>query len=145
MEEETTSLSPTAATAPASLGTRVLAGLIDYMVFLGVILLLGYILPGFLSKIAWLAGLGYLLTKDSLPFLKGRSIGKTAMKIQAVDLEGRSLAGNWEKGLIRNAVLMIPFFPLVELIVLATREGKPDAGRRLGDDWAKTKVVPGEV
>jgi hypothetical protein len=28
------------------------------------------------------------------------------------------------------------------LIVLLTREDKPDQGVRLGDEWAKTMVVP---
>jgi hypothetical protein len=31
--------------------------------------------------------------------------------------------------------------PLVELFVLLTREDKPERGRRLGDEWAKTKVI----
>jgi len=36
---------------------------------------------------------------------------------------------------------MIPFFALVEIFILLSREGKPDHGRRLGDEWAKTKVI----
>jgi hypothetical protein len=63
------------------------------------------------------------------------------MKIQTVTLDGKSLVGNWEAALIRNGVLIIPLFPLVELFILLTREDKPERGRRLGDEWAKTKVI----
>ena len=76
-----------------------------------------------------------------LQFLGGQSVGKKAMKIRAVTLDGKSLVNNWEPALIRNAILAIPVFPLIELFVLLTREGKPEQGRRLGDEWAKTKVV----
>ena len=98
-------------------------------------------MPGFAGKIAWLTGAAYLVTRDSLPFLGGQSIGKKAVKIQAVTLEGTSLVGNWNSAIARNLVLIIPLFVLVELFVLLTREDKPERGRRLGDEWAKTKVI----
>ena len=82
-----------------------------------------------------------MITRDSLPFLGGQSVGKKAIKIKVVTMDGQSLAGNWEKSAIRNAALSIPFFPLVELLILLTREEKPDRGRRLGDEWAKTRVM----
>jgi uncharacterized RDD family membrane protein YckC len=82
-----------------------------------------------------------MITRDSLPFLGGQSVGKKAMTIKVVTMDGQSLSGNWEKAAIRNAVLIIPFFPLVELLILLTREGKPDRGRRLGDEWAQTQVI----
>lgn len=63
------------------------------------------------------------------------------MKLKVVTMDGQSLAGNWEKAAIRNAVLIIPFFPRVELLILLIREDKPDRGRRLGDEWAKTRVM----
>ncbi|NJR42921.1 MAG: hypothetical protein HC767_09930 [Akkermansiaceae bacterium] len=63
------------------------------------------------------------------------------MKIRAVTSDGKSLSGNWTPTIIRNVVFMIPCFAIVELIVLITRQGKPEEGRRLGDDWAKTKVI----
>ena len=55
--------------------------------------------------------------------------------------EGVSLSGNWGPDLVRNAVLFIPFFPLVELVVLIAKNGKPGGLRRLGDEWGKTKVI----
>ena len=98
-------------------------------------------LPGFAERIAWLVGIAYLVTRDSLPFLGGQSVGKKAMKLKVVTLEGKPITGNWEAALIRNGVLLIPFFGLIELFVLLTREDKPEHGRRLGDEWAKTKVI----
>jgi len=125
----------------APFNTRFIAVMIDLLVATGITILLGMILPGFALKLAWLTGIAYLITRDSLPFLGGQSVGKKAMKIKVVTLEDQSLSGNWEKAAIRNGVLIIPFFPLVELLILLTREDKPDRGRRLGDEWAKTKVV----
>ena len=81
------------------------------------------------------------MTRDSLPFLGGQSVGKKAMKLRVVTQQGASLVNNWEAALIRNAVLAIPLFGFVELIILLTREDKPERGLRLGDEWAKTKVI----
>ncbi|RYD39927.1 MAG: RDD family protein [Verrucomicrobiaceae bacterium] len=125
----------------ASFNTRVIATVIDMVVSAGAMILLVFILPSFASKIAWVLSMAYLVTRDSLPFLGGQSVGKKAMKIRAVTLDGKPLTGNWEAGAIRNAVLLIPLFPLVELFLLLTRESGPDRGRRLGDEWAKTKVI----
>ena len=125
----------------APFNTRCIAAIIDIVVAAGITIGLDLILPDFAGKIAWLAGAAYLVTRDSLPFLGGQSIGKKAMKIQAVTLEGTSLVGNWNSAIARNLVLIIPLFALVELFVLLTREDKPERGRRLGDEWAKTKVI----
>jgi uncharacterized RDD family membrane protein YckC len=121
--------------------TRITAAVIDLAVSIGLTIGLTLLLPAFADKIAYLASLGYLITRDSLPFLGGQSVGKKAMKIKAVTLEGKSLVGNWETALIRNVVLVIPPMGFVELIILLTREDKPERGRRLGDEWAKTKVI----
>ncbi len=121
----------------ASLGARVGAYLIDVVLAIVVAMILGKI-SGILGNIVLI---GYFLTRDSLPFLDGQSIGKKALKIKAVTEEGATLSGNWNPGLIRNAVLFIPFFPLVELIIMLINKDKPGGLRRLGDQWAKTKVV----
>ncbi len=121
--------------------TRCIAAIIDIVVASGITMGLSFFLPGFAEKVAWLAGAAYLVTRDSLPFLSGQSVGKKAMKIQAVTLEGTSLVGNWNAAMIRNLILLIPLFPLVELFILLTREDKPERGRRLGDEWAKTKII----
>jgi len=128
----------------APINTRLLAFVIDALVAVGINLLLLVLLPDFLDrKVAALALFGYIIVRDCLPlkFLGGQSVGKKVMNIQAVTLDGKSLEGNWEPGLIRNAVLVIPFFAIVELVVLFTRDDKPQRGYRLGDEWAKTKVI----
>lgn len=125
----------------APFNTRIAAAAIDMVIAFGLHLAVLIIFPAVMSKIGWLLGIAYIITRDSLPFLGGQSVGKKAMKIKAVTLDGHSLAGNWEKGLIRNGVLAIPFFPFIELFVLLSREDKPGHGVRLGDEWAKTKVI----
>lgn len=123
------------------LATRIIAGVID-AVLAGVLLsTLVTILPFFAGTIGFLAYAGYMICRDSLPFLGGQSVGKKIMKIRAVTLDGQSLVGKWEVSLLRSGALIIGPFSIVEIIILATREGKPDAGRRLGDEWAKTKVI----
>ncbi len=129
------------ATGLAPFNTRITAAAIDIVVAMGITIGLTFILPGFASRLAGLTGIAYLITRDSLPFLGGQSVGKKAMKLRAVTLEGKSLVNNWEAALIRNGVLIIPFFGLVELFILLTREDKPERGRRLGDEWAKTQVI----
>ncbi|MCX6865557.1 MAG: RDD family protein [Verrucomicrobia bacterium] len=122
----------------APFNTRILAVLIDVVVMIGLQISVSFMLP---SRIAWLVGLAYLVTRDSLAFLGGQSIGKKVMKLKVVTADDKSLVNNWEPALIRNGVLAIPLFGFVELVVLLIREDKPERGRRLGDEWAKTKVI----
>ena len=112
----------------ASIGQRIGAVLIDLLLS-GVV----YIIP----IVGWLVGIAYFITRDALPFLDGQSIGKKALKIRAVTEDGKPLTNDWGPAIIRSIVLYIPFFWIVELIVM---NGKPDL-QRLGDQWAKTKVV----
>ena len=139
-QEPDTPLSPHGNLAPFN--TRAIAAVIDCVLAFGLSLAAWMIVPGFLgSGLPSLVGLGYLVSRDALPFLGGQSVGKKAMHLQAVTLDDKSLAGNWAPGLIRNAVLAIPLFGFVELFILLIREDKPEHGRRLGDEWANTKVV----
>ena len=123
LDQPTTSNLPT-----ASDGSRIVAYLIDVliMVVVSIIPILGFIVV-----------IAYSLTRDALPFLDGQSIGKKVMKLRAVTEDGRPLTNNWGPAIIRNVVLFIPFFPIVELIVMLTNANK----QRLGDQWAKTRVV----
>lgn len=129
----------------ATFNTRVVAALIDFLVATGLTMAAFLVLPDFLggleSRVAGLLGGAYLVTRDCLPFLNGRSVGKQAMKLRAVTESGEPLTGNWQAGILRNIALLIPFFAIVELVILLTREDKPGRGRRLGDDWARTKVI----
>lgn len=122
----------------APFNTRLIAALIDTGVVIAINVVLTMILPNMLHFVASLSGIAYMLTKDSLPFLGGQSVGKKIMKLRAVTWDGEPLTGNWEKGALRNAFL---FIAIVELVVLLLREEKPEKGRRLGDDFAKTKVI----
>lgn len=123
----------------ATFNSRAVAVIIDLAVAFGLAIALVALLHA--SRLGMLVGVAYMLTRDSIPFLNGQSIGKRVMKIKTVDLAGNSLAGNWKTGVIRNISLVIPFVPIVELFVLLTREDSPNRGRRLGDEWAKTKVI----
>jgi uncharacterized RDD family membrane protein YckC len=120
---------PTFASAPkADAGSRIGAYLIDVILVA---------LVGWVPILGWIAAIGYMLTRDALPFLDGQSIGKRAVGLRAVDEHGAALTGNYGASVVRNVVLFIPFFPLVELIVLLTNKDI----LRLGDQWAKTSVV----
>jgi uncharacterized RDD family membrane protein YckC len=125
----------------APFNTRVIAALIDMAVAIGLQISVLVILPGFAARLAWLLGVAYLVTRDSLPFLGGQSVGKKAMKLRVVTVDDKPLTGNWEAALIRNGVLLIPLFAFIELFILLTREEKPEHGLRLGDEWAKTRVI----
>jgi uncharacterized RDD family membrane protein YckC len=112
----------------ASDGNRIIAYLIDAFILVPL---------WFIPFVGMVAGIAYFLTRDSLPFLDGQSIGKKAMKLRAVTEDGEPLTNNYGPCIVRNIVLLIPFFPLIELIVLLTNDKK----QRLGDQWAKTKVI----
>ncbi|GAB4421779.1 MAG: hypothetical protein OHK0039_37120 [Bacteroidia bacterium] len=112
----------------ATEGQRIAAYLVDVLLV---------IIVGLIPILGAIVGLAYMVTRDALPFLDGQSVGKKLMKIRAVSADGAPLTNNWGPAIIRNVVLFIPFFPLVELIVLLTNPQK----LRLGDQWAKTKVV----
>lgn len=93
------------------------------------------------SSLFYPAFIGYMLTRDALPFLDGQSLGKKVMNTRAVTETGESLSGNWSPSIIRNVPMVIPIFPLVEFIILLANKDKPGGLRRFGDQWGKTKVV----
>lgn len=139
--EEVTAEPPAPAVAETILHKRMLGGLIDVLISIGLYLVASAILPDFLDKVAWALQVGYLLTRDALPFLHGQSLGKRALGLRAVTNEGQPLTNNWQASIIRNIPFLIPILPLVEVIVLFVRENDSKRGLRLGDDFAKTKVV----
>jgi uncharacterized RDD family membrane protein YckC len=126
---------------PADFNARFLAAVIDLTVSAGLAATLVWLLPGWPESLAWLIAIAYFLTRDNLGFLGGRSVGKKAMRLQVLAAGQRSLSGNWRAGLIRNAALLVPPIPLVEVYLLLTREELPGVTRRLGDEWAKTSVM----
>ena len=130
-------------TGPASgvpLKNRVIGFLIDCVFAIGLSVVLG-VLPDFLGRILGYVPLLYLIFRDTLPFLNGRSIGKSLMQYQAVKEDGSSLAGDWKTGVLRNGAFLFPLMPFIELAILLKKEDGPEQGIRLGDEWAKTHVV----
>ncbi|MDX2286983.1 MAG: hypothetical protein NW241_22655 [Bacteroidia bacterium] len=113
---------------------RILAFALDAAVMLGINLVLPIL--GFAPAMA------YLLMRDSLPwkFLRGRSLGKRLMRLDACGAGGQDLILNWPAAMNRNALLLFPPFWLVELYVLLRRGD----GQRLGDRWAGTFVRPSD-
>lgn len=136
VEEEEATLPPAGSEAPFN--PRVVAAIIDACVAAGVYIVFVIIRVPFLGMIA---NLGYWLVRDALPFLNGQSVGKKAMKLRAVTIEGKSLSGDWKSSAIRNLSLVIPFLNLVDLYLLWQKSEQGTKLRRLGDDWAKTKVI----
>ncbi len=124
------------------INTRLIAAVIDLLVMIGLQFAASILLPDAIDSISWLVGAAYLVTRDSLPFLKQGSIGKMAMKLRVEKVSGGSMESDWTTAAIRNAPLLIPLFGLVEAIVLFNRENDArQKGLRLGDEWAKTRVV----
>ncbi|MGJ8643045.1 MAG: RDD family protein [Luteolibacter sp.] len=121
----------------ADVGKRIAAALIDCLVASAV----AYAVSMIAGSLSYPAAIGYMLTRDSLPFLDGQSIGKKVLNIRAVTETGESLSGNWNPGIIRNVPMIIPVFPLVEFIILLANKDKPGGLRRFGDQWGNTKVV----
>ncbi len=121
----------------ATFQARVVAGIIDTFVAAGVYLVIGKVS----DTLGWMSWVAYFLTKDALPFLEGQSIGKKMMKLRAVTMDGKKLTGDWQASIVRNLSLAIPFFGLVEAYILYSRQGGNGALQRLGDEWAKTRVV----
>ncbi len=115
--------------ANASDGNRIVAYLIDSLIAFALF---------FVPFAGRFLAVAYMLTRDGLPFLDGQSIGKKAMNIRAVTEDGLPLTNNWGPAIIRNVLLLIPILgALVELVVMLTNEKR----QRLGDQWAKTRVV----
>ena len=122
--------------APATAGNRLLAYLIDALVGGALAAIVGAITGNVQdSGIGQILTLVYFLTKEALPFLGGQSIGKKLMKIRVVTEDGNSVANNWGASAIRAISLIVPLLNLYELYLVFTN--KP----RLGDQWAKTRVV----
>ena len=129
---------------PASIGDRILAALLDYVVIFGWLLLVIFI-PGtmnirmgtFYVIIALMPVLLYDLLCEW--FLNGRSVGKLAMGIRVVMLDGSQpgLGAYLIRWLLR-IVEGISFFGGIVPIITIAANGK---GQRLGDIAAGTTVV----
>lgn len=130
---------------PASIGDRILGTLIDYVVFLGWFILT-LALP---AAMGIQTGTYYVILVAVLPIvlydllcewlLNGRSVGKLAMQIRVVMLDGSQpgLGAYLIRWLLR-IVESVAFFGGVVAVVTVAANGK---GQRLGDIAAGTTVV----
>lgn len=87
--------------------------------------------------VGYAISIGYLLTKDALPFLNGQSVGKKLMGIKAIKEDtGQLLTNDYGTAITRQVSLLIPLFNLVDALMVFS-----DDKKRFGDKWAKTIVV----
>ncbi len=129
---------------PASIGDRILATLLDYLVFLGWVLLtlatpagLGMNLNTFYVVIALLPILFYDLLCEY--FLNGQSVGKLALGTRVVMLDGSQPGlGAYLLRWVLRIVESVPFLWGIVPIITVAVNGK---GQRLGDIAAGTSVV----
>lgn len=129
---------------PASIGERILATLLDYLVFLGWTLLVFAVPAGLnitLSTFYVVAAILPIVFYDLLCeyVLNGRSVGKLAMGIRVVMLDGSQpgLGAYLIRWLLRIIESASFFMGIVPIITVAAN-GK---GQRLGDIAAGTTVV----
>lgn len=128
----------------ASLLLRVMAKLVDFILIAAAITLL--------PRVGHLAGLVYLLISDGL--FDGRSLGKKVLRLRVLSLPAGT-GGSFRDSVLRNSTLFFPLLlyniPLLGWIFAAAvlalefllTLGNGD-GMRLGDDFARTKVVEEE-
>lgn len=115
---------------------RFVAIFIDGLVGYVPMLILGLI-SSKLIVLGYLLYIGYLLTRDSLPFLGGQSVGKKLMGIKVIKEDtGAGIMGDYGTGVIRAIPQVIPLLNLVDALVIFR-----DSTKRFGDEWAKTIVV----
>ena len=111
----------------ASPTDRLLAFLIDVLIVAGLTL----------TVIGSILGLVYFLTKDSLPFYEGQSLGKRLMKLKVLDNETNlPVKNDYLKSSLRNIPLIIPVFQFIDAFMVFSTNGN-----RFGDQWANTMVV----
>ncbi len=130
---------------PASIGDRILATLIDYVVFLGWFMLT-LVVP---AALAFPTGTYYIILIVLLPIalydllcewlLNGRSLGKLAMQIRVVMLDGTQpgLGAYLLRWLLRIVESVVFFGGVVPVVTVAANGN----GQRLGDIAAGTTVV----
>ena len=118
----------------ASIGDRLLGGIIDWIVVLAISYLLGNMIGG---SISYMIGAAYILVRDALPFLDGQSIGKKVMKTRSVHEDsGAPITNDYRTSILRNILFIIPLVGLIDALFIFGGEQK-----RLGDKIAKTIVV----
>jgi len=117
----------------ASIGDRLLGGIIDWLVIFAI----SYLLNNLGWTLSYIVSGAYLLVRDALPFLEGQSIGKKVMKTRSVyEDSGAPITNDYKTSFLRNILLFIPLVGLVDALFIFGGERK-----RLGDKIGKTIVV----
>lgn len=85
----------------------------------------------------WVGHIVYFLIKDGL--FGGRSIGKLICKLAVVD-EKSGKACTIRQSFKRNLALLVPIAPLIAAVQIIAKV-RIYRGKRIGEDWAGTKVI----
>ena len=114
----------------------ILLGIVGYLIAMmtGQTSEAGFNLQGGPAFLFFLVALAYYVVMEKT---SGATIGKMAMKLKVVKMDGAAL--DWQASVVRNVLRIIDglFFYLVAAIVVWVSKGK----QRIGDMAAKTHVV----
>lgn len=95
--------------------------------------MVGLVLSSALSRdVSWVSWAAVILFRDCL---NGQSLGKYLVGTQVVDEE--NIPARPGKAILRNVTMVISIVPLIEYAVMLFEK---EAGRRIGDRLARTKV-----
>jgi len=84
----------------------------------------------------WLLSIGYILMRDSLPFLQGQSLGKHFFGLRVVQQSNlKPITRRYKTSMIRGGVMLVPGLNLYDAYIYFT------TGSRVADQWAKTLVI----
>jgi uncharacterized RDD family membrane protein YckC len=114
---------------------RIAAALIDG-ILINIITFLFYVFP-YGDYIAYSLQLLFWLTRDALPFLDGKSLGKKLIGLRVVRESDLSpITDDYGTSLVRMVPLFIPLFQIIDALMVFSHDR-----RRFGDRWAKTVVI----
>jgi uncharacterized RDD family membrane protein YckC len=123
---------------PVGLGPRILAGIIDVIIMLLIMLPLGFVAGQSMGAQIGVSFIGivYFIVMEAL---KGATVGKMAMGLRVVKAADGS-AISWMESIIRNILRIVdalPFLYIIGMILIAVTAKK----QRVGDLAAGTIVV----
>lgn len=123
---------------PVGLGTRILAGIIDFIIMIVIMVPLTFVAGQSLGAQIGvsLVAIVYFIVMEAL---KGATVGKMAMGIRVVKAADGS-AISWMESIIRNVLRIVdalPFLYILGMILIAVTQKK----QRVGDLAASTIVV----
>ncbi|MBN2743339.1 MAG: hypothetical protein JXR39_05545 [Marinilabiliaceae bacterium] len=84
----------------------------------------------------WVLSVGYMLLRDSLPFLAGKSAGKRFFHLRVAQRGNlKPITGRYLLSAKRNLTILVPGLNLYDIYSYFIH------GDRLGDQWAVTLVI----